>query len=487
MRTSGKREAVSAGEEALTVAAGPPSRGTESALPLDLLQGNVLRGYSFPVACFSFVRLLGDAAEARTWLAGLANEVTPGTRWQAGSKPETTLNLAFSHAGLQALGLPASSLDSFPRDFREGMPAQAGDLGDVGPSAPAFWDFGGEPGEPIHVLLSVYAASQAELDRRLGVLKADFGSVVKEQYQLSAAALAPDPRREHFGFRDGFGQPSIEGAGVEVVPGQGTAAVSGGWTDVKAGEFLLGWDNESGFPGPLPQPAELGKNGTFLVFRKLHQDVASFRRFLRERTKQLFGSDTEAHREWLASRLVGRWRSGAPVALSPDRDDPTLSDDWSRNLDFDYRDDPFGASCPVGSHIRRVNPRAGLPPHHLVRTHRILRRGLPYGPPLAEGAENDDGVERGVAFMALNASIESQFRFIQKVWMNDGDFAGSRGLSSAERDPLATVGGGKFVCFDAQSPKSMFDLPRFVRMRGGGYFFVPSLPGLRFLAHGAAH
>jgi Dyp-type peroxidase family len=459
---------------------------TESALPLEELQGNVVHGYSFPVARFSFVRFLADPPEARAWLARLLKEVTPGTRWDAGSKPDTTLNLAFSHAGLQALGLPASSLDSFPEDFREGMPAQAADLGDIGPSAPELWDFGGDPREPIHLLVSVYAVSQAELDRRFGALKAGFDGVVKEQYQLSAAAFAPDPRREHFGFRDGFGQPSIEGAGVRAVPGQGTP-VSGGWADIKAGEFLLGRENESGFPDPLPQPSELGENGTFLVFRKLHQDVASFRQFLRERARQLFGRDTEAHREWLASRLVGRWRSGAPVALSPDRDDPTFADDWSRNLAFDYRDDPFGASCPVGSHIRRVNPRGGLPPHHLVRTHRILRRGLPYGPPLAEAAEDDDGVERGVAFMALNASITSQFRFIQKVWMNDGDFAGSRGLSSAERDPLATAGGGKFVCFDAQRPKSMFDLPRFVHMRGGGYFFVPSLTGLRFLAHGVVH
>jgi Dyp-type peroxidase family len=478
---------VIAAEEALRMPADPQLSGaTASALPLEDLQGNVVHGYSFPVACFSFARFLADPPGARAWLAGLLNDVTPGTRWAAGAKPDTTLNLAFSHAGLQALGLSASSLDGFPKDFREGMPAQAADLGDVGPNAPALWDFGGDPRDPIHMLMSMYGLNQAELDRRFGVLKASFDSVVMERYRLPAAALAPDPRREHFGFRDGFGQPSIEGAGAPVVPGQGTP-VPGGWSDVKAGEFLLGWDSEGGAPGPLPQPSELGQNGTFLVFRKLHQDVASFRKFLSDNAKRLFGNDTEAHREWLASRLVGRWRSGAPVALSPDRDDPTFADDWSRNLDFDYRDDPFGASCPVGAHIRRVNPRSGLPPHHLVRTHRILRRGLPYGPPLPEATENDDGIERGVAFMALNASIEWQFRFIQKFWMNDGDFAGSRGLTSAERDPLACAGGGKFVCFDAQRPRTMFDLPRFVRMRGGGYFFVPSLTGLRFLAHGAAH
>jgi Dyp-type peroxidase family len=463
------------------------SDASEPTLPLDDLQGNVVHGYSYPVASFSFACFVAPPSGARAWLGGLLKEVTPGTRWaEGGARPRTTLNLAFSHAGLRALGLPSSALDTFPSDFSQGMPAQAVDLGDVGPNAPAQWDFGGEPSEPIHVLISVYALSQAELDRRVAELKEGFGDLVVEKHRLAAAALSPDPRREHFGFRDGFGQPSIEGAGVPAARGQGKP-VSGGWADIKAGEFLLGLPSESDVPDPLPEPAELSKNGTYLVFRKLHQDVASFRKFLRERAKQLFGSDAEEHREWLASRLVGRWRSGAPVALSPHHDDPTFADDWSRNLDFDYGSDPNGAVCPVGSHIRRVNPRAGLPRERPVNTHRILRRGLPYGPPLPDAALSDDGVERGVAFMALNASIGSQFRFVQKLWMNDGDFAGSRGLTSAERDPLATVGGGKFVCFDAAgAPKSMFDLPRFVSMRGGGYFFVPSLTGLRFLAHGAA-
>ncbi|HWO13285.1 MAG TPA: peroxidase, partial [Polyangiaceae bacterium] len=161
----------------------------------------------------------------------------------------------------------------------------------------------------------------------------------------------------------------------------------------------------------------------------------------------------------------------------------------NRTLDFDYKDDPKGLRCPVGSHIRRVNPRASLPRLRPVKTHRVLRRGLPYGPALPEGSLVDDDVDRGVAFMALNASIKSQFEFVQKLWINDGEFASSGGLESLDQDPIAgpRARESRFRCYDSTGqPRSMFDLPRFVRMRGGGYFFVPSLTGLRFLARGGA-
>lgn len=464
-----------------------PSSATAATLPLDDLQGNVANGYSFPAAHFSFWRITSDPERARSWLGRVLElPVTPGTHWLPENKPRSTLNVAFTHSGLAALGLDGASLQSFPPEYRGGMLAQAAELGDTGESAPERWDFG-NAAKPVDVLLAIHGQTAQDVAQRLAALQNVNDGVLTEVHSLPAAALEPDPRCEHFGFRDGFGQPSIEGAGVESVPGQGTR-VSGGWKDIKPGEFILGHEDESeGFPRALPQPAELARNGSFLVFRKLHQDVARFRAFLAQQAKVLRGADTHENREWIASRMVGRWRDGTPVALSPDREDRALADDWKRTLDFDYSDDKRGLRCPVGSHIRRVNPRAALPAQHLVRTHRLLRRGLPYGPPLPEGSVVDDGVARGVAFIALNASIQSQFRFVQKMWINDGEFAASGGLTSPDQDPITGPQDrrGRFQCFDETGrPRSAFDLPRFVQVRGGGYFFLPSLTGLRFLARG---
>jgi Dyp-type peroxidase family len=466
----------------------PPSAEVLASLPLDDLQGNVARGYSFPVAHFSFWRFLAEPARARTWLGTVLEVVTPGTPW-AGDKPRSTFNIALSHSGLAALGLARASLESFPAEFRAGMAAQAADLGDVGSSDPEHWDFG-NANRPLDVLLAIYGQTSSDVDARLALLRAANEHVLAEVYALPTAALAPDPRREHFGFRDGYGQPSIVGAGVASVPGQGTPLDRGKWKDLNPGEFILGHEEESGgVPRALPQPPALAMNGTFLVFRKLYQDVARFRKVLAEQAAAVLGANSEENREWIASRWIGRWRSGAPIALCPEHDDQALGEDWNRTLDFDYKDDPLGHRCPVGSHIRRVNPRAALPPHQLVRTHRILRRGLPYGPPLPEGSLDDDGVDRGVAFIALNASIQAQFRFVQKLWINDGGFASSGGLMSSDQDPVAGPQdrAGRFQCFDpGGQPRSMFDLPRLVSMRGGGYFFIPSLTGLRFLARGGS-
>ncbi len=458
-------------------------------LPLEDIQGNVVQGYNFPCATYLFARFVSDPALARAWLGSLLDQVTPGTPWPTGQKPTTVFNLAFTHLGLAALGVPTTALVSFPAEYRYGMATQAADLGDTGDSAPDKWDFGGPRTPAVHCLLAVLGRAQQAVADRVAEVKAGFRTSVVEVYSLPAAALQPDPRREHFGYRDGFGQPSIAGSGIAAIPGQGTPLPGAGWADLEPGEFLLGHEDESGgFAPPLPQPPELTRNGTFLVVRKLYQDVARFRRFLKEQAAAVLGADTRDNREWLASRLVGRWRSGAPVALTPDLDDPTLVDDWNRNTNFDYRDDPLGQRCPVGAHIRRVNPRGSLPPTHVVQAHRLLRRGLPYGPPLLpEDRIDDDGVDRGVVFMALNASILRQFRFVQKLWINDGEFAASAGLTSSEQDPIAGPQdrGGQFLVYLPNGdPAPMFDLPRFVRVRGGGYFLVPSLTGLRLLAAG---
>jgi Dyp-type peroxidase family len=468
----------------------PDAASPPAALPLNDLQGNVVRGYNYPRATFVFCRFVADPLRCRAWLQAQLEGVTRGTPWDDAAKPESTVNLAFTHLGLAALGLAKASLDGFPDEFRNGMAQYAADLGDTDDSAPEKWDFGGPATAPVHFLLSVHGQTSKAVADRVMALQGSFGADVATVYSLAAGLLELDVRREHFGFRDGFGQPSIAGSGVDSFPGQGTPRADKTWTDLKAGEFLLGYADESDGISPLPPPAELTKNGTFLVFRKLYQDVAKFRQALKDMAANQLQEDTPENREWIASRLVGRWRSGAPVALTPDKDDPALAGDWSSNNNFDYSDDATGRKCPAGAHIRRVNPRAGLPETHPVKTHRILRRGLTYGAALLPpDTTTDDGADRGVAFMAINASIRQQFHFVQQAWINDGDFASSAGLEGENQDPIVGAqnrGLRKFAAFDSTGqPVLFFNLPRFTRVRGGGYFFIPSLTGLRVLAAGA--
>jgi Dyp-type peroxidase family len=448
---------------------------------LDDIQGNILRAYGFATARYEVVRIV-DRAGARRLLSSVLDQglVTSAATWDPDSKPGATLNVFFSWPGLAAMGVPQDSLDSFPDEFREGMAARAPLLGDTGASDPDIWEFGNDP-DANHVFFAVYGRTLADRDRLLDTLRSELAAVapaVEVTHRLDAAQL-PN-RREHFGFADGIGQPSIDGCGAREYPGEGTIRPDGTWAPLAAGEFVLGWPGETGYPVPMPRPDALGRNGSFLVYRKLEQHVPVFREFLAKQAERLYGNDSDANVERVAAKLVGRWRSGCPLVQSPDIDDEALAADWQRNNDFVYAGDSTGAACPYGSHIRRMNPRDGRAGDALVRTHRIVRRGLPYGSWLEPGTTDTE--ERGVAFMAINASIRYQFEFLQTEWMNNGEFAE---LSKHDVDPFAGEPreGSRFrIPAPDGAPKNIFDLPRFVTVRGGGYYFVPSISALRFIA-----
>ncbi|MGH9372087.1 MAG: Dyp-type peroxidase [Vicinamibacterales bacterium] len=448
---------------------------------LDDIQGNILRAYGFPFARYEVIRI-ADRAGARRLLSGVIEQklVTTATSWDPQSKPGATLNVFFSWTGLQAIGLPQASLDSFPPEFREGMAARAALLGDTGASHPDIWEVGNDP-DKNHVFFAVYGRTLADRDRLLEQLRRELavvGDAVEVTHRLDAAMLAN--RREHFGFADGIGQPSIEGSGAPVYPGEGTLRADGTWAPLAPGEFVLGWPGETGFAIPIPQPDALGRNGSFMVYRKLEQHVTAFRAFLSTQAERLYGEASGQAIERLASKLVGRWRSGCPLSLAPDLDDPTLATDWDRNNDFGYAADLAGVACPYGAHIRRMNPRDGRAGDALVRTHRIVRRGLPYGRWLEPGEAETE--QRGVAFMSINASISYQFEFLQTEWINSGEFAE---LSKNDVDPFAGVrrDGTRFRIPNSKGPpKNIFDLPEFVTTRGGGYYFIPSITALRFIA-----
>jgi Dyp-type peroxidase family len=441
-------------------------------LDLDRIQGFVVRGYRLPLARYIFLRI-DDPAAAGAWISKIASEVLTAAPWS--EKPASGLNIAFSYSGLRALALPSSTLASFPAEFREGMAARAGLLGDEELSAPANWE--APFGTPeVHVLVMIAAAHEEALnahDQRIRVSIGRSGGLSVVYDDLGR--FMPD-YREHFGYADGFAQPDIEGAGLPSQPGDGAPLSGGHWRPIRAGEFILGYPDEENVLPDAPTPDELATNGSFLVYRKLHQDVAAFRAQL-ARAGQLYPGGEEL----LAAKIVGRWRDGTPIDLSPEHPDPTIVADNSRNNAFSYATDSDGLRCPVGAHIRRSNPRDSLPfEGKLVNRHRLIRRGIPYGDRLPEGAE-DDGKDRGVIFMCLQASIARQFEFIQGQWLNRGN-AFTLGEDQDVLVGAQDANGPHKMTVPGNPPFFIGPLQRVVTVKGGEYFFVPGINGLEFMA-----
>jgi Dyp-type peroxidase family len=455
----------------------------------DDVQGNVLRGYRFDHA-HHLVLSIGDPEQARRLLRRLTSAVTPSAPWY--EKPDATLNLAFTHRGLAALGLDGATLASFPEEFREGMLSRSRDqLGDVEADDPEHWEAEGVHHPSAHVLVMVHGNSVETADEQRSQIVADaldhgFGLVATEHLNNLAGpgGWAARKRIEHFGFADGVSQPAVEGARQpSIVEGNGTLDSDGKWRPVRTGEFLLGFPNEENDVPPLPQPETLSRNGTYLVYRKLSQDVAGFRRLVAERAAR-----HSLAAELLAAKLMGRETNGAP--LHPDGaaagEQPGVDADGADYVavnDFCFGDDDLGRGCPVASHVRRANPRDGLGlSPELVSRHRMLRRGMPYGPPLPEGVLEDDGVERGLMFLAYCADISRQFEFVQREWLNDGNAMGVGHTA----DPIAGHGTSPrtfaFEAPDGSGPVVLADLPSLVRVRAGEYLFQPSLTGLRYLS-----
>jgi deferrochelatase/peroxidase EfeB len=332
---------------------------------LDDIQATVLRYRPEPYYGTHVMLHVADARAGREFLRRLASHVDSAAGWwQAG---RSWISVAVSYAGLVALGVPADSLASFPEAFRVGMAARAGRLGDDGENDPGHWDAPFGSGL-VHIGVSVFSDSERAWRRTMDMARSryeGFGGLTVLLAQDFGAQLGD---LNPLGYRDSIGQPAIDGSGVDPLPGQGPP--------VKAGEFILGYPGEAGVPLPMPSPDVLGRNGMFAGLRKYQSRVGTFNRFLREH------AGTEQDRELLAAKLVGRWRSGAPLTLAPDQDDPELGADPRRNNDFTYAADPDGRQVPLGAHMRRMNPRdTKLAILTDVNVHRIIRRSTTYGAP----------------------------------------------------------------------------------------------------------
>jgi len=431
-------------------------------LELGDIQGTVLRGRPMPYFGSYFVFSVDDGAQARTLLRRLLPRITSAADWEKPSE-NAWINVTFSHAGLRKLGMPREILDAFPVEFRQGMAARKEYLGDVGANDPAHWDMPhGGTGLDIGILVMAGSPELREQKVEIGQEAVRGLGGVRTIHRMDVGL--PPTMREHFGFVDGISRPYIDGQGGTPLPGQPVA---------KAGEFVLGYENELGAIASGPGPDALWRNGTYVSLRKVHQDVAAFRRFLRD------NADSPEAQELLAAQMMGRWRSGCPMALSPERDDPELARDPMRNNDFGFlKEDPDGHRTPAGCHIRRVNPRDALDGSVVdMRLHRILRRGSTYGPVLPEGVTEDDGIDRGLMLAVINANPGRQFEFVQSQWVNDGDF-----ISQGERsDPIAGRR-DRSDEFAVPRPRKRYrGLAAFSQTRGGEHLFLPGLGGIRWM------
>jgi Dyp-type peroxidase family len=443
-------------------------------LPVNLadVQGLILRGYTMPVARHLGLRVQ-EPAGARALLTGLTNgdptvpSITTAQPWAV--KPDYCLNLSVTFPGLAALGMPPTSLASFPIEYREGAVQRAATVGDTGSSSPDHWlQWLLDPG--LHLLVTLFAQSCDALDAATERLAQAWWPGCVELGRHDGAWLPGNIA--HFGYRDGLSQPTIEGVPLAGLPDHLPAA--------PVGEFLLGYPSQfDRFSYPVPEPPELGFNGSFAAFRILEQNVDAFVAFVAHQA-----SATGLPESLIEAKLCGRWRNGTPLVMSPDTDTPDASLPPEALNDFDYvgdHGDERGYRCPIGSHIRRMNPRGQRVVGDGGHLHRIVRRGIPYGPPY-DPARPCDGHARGLLGLFIGVSLRDQFEFLMSQWANDGIFTAGLGRTN---DPLVGAhanGAGYFSIPRPEGPVILQGLSRFITSRGGAYCFLPSVSGIRYLA-----
>jgi Dyp-type peroxidase family len=527
------------------------------------MQGLIVRGYKYLTAASYILLKITDVAAATKYFNFLADHITTGEKpttndSRVDKEPENAVNIAFTSSGIARL-LNEDILNTFSREFIEGMSFRQGAynkrdentmmsgdeenlaaafesaepeerptmLGDRGRNHPSNWHWGNEQ-NPVDVLLMVYAKNKKALEELITHIFCNHQQGVAVVYTAGTYEYNPDNPREHFGFMDGISQPIIKGLrkSNEAVDKR---------TLINPGEFILGYQNEynSFSPSPYveknkasddlqPHPVDagkndLGRNGTYLVFRQIEQHVEAFWEYLYTHSKETAASKTEQAVK-LGAKMVGRWPDGRPLVQAPSlgcpMTDPTLND-------FTYSDtDKHGVMCPLGAHIRRTNPRdhvhAGRSPKdslELSKKHRMLRRGRIYGEPLdkdfnidniihhhingkqpanntattpvttATGKENENSV-RGIHFICLVSDISRQFEFVQNVWANTSTFAGL----CNEVDPIISPRptSEQPDCHEFTTPQHIVrnrykNIPEFTTVVGGAYFFMPGISALKYI------
>jgi Dyp-type peroxidase family len=517
----------------------PPLRSSEN------IQGNVLSAFNKDHARFVLVSLPTEAKQARAWLAEVeplvatVREVEDFNEEFSRRRREAPTDLASMAARWVGLGLTVTGLRKLVTDpagldaelaslvaarrppvlgetlsFVAGPAAHARELGDVGPSAPQAWLFGG-PGSPVIDAVVNIAADRPddieELESQIRGICEGHGVVV--QFVQDGETLpGPAAGHEHFGFKDGISQPGVRDFHRPDPGRPGERLDHPGQQLIAPGEFVLGYPDETGNTVAVP---EWMRDGSFQVLRRLAQDVPGWW----AQVHAARAGSPPADREKLAAQLVGRWRSGASLANHPEADPGGGAP--PEDNDFGYQQaDPRGITTPTWSHIRKTLPRDADPPGAASSARRrIMRRGIPFGPPFNPAAELGNGLdaERGLVFVCYCASIEGQFEFLQRFWSNNPDFPGTSDGPDPVigQAPAPAAGGllgflsnspllfrlvnlirsflGRVPSADRGAPVAIrhplgatefLTLRRFVRTQGAIYAFAPGRAALRRLAAG---
>lgn len=458
------------------------------------VQGTILRGYRVDLARH-FILCITNPVAAGALIGGLVDgagglpRITTAARWTV--KPECFVNLAFTGAGLAALGLNQKQLATFDAAFQRGAtnPVSASTVGDVDESAPANWIGGLSNGAQVHLVLSLWVDDDpAVLDAVTSRLRQAFAGCMTELSAHDGRALPAN--RVHFGYHDSIAQPTVIGAPPRKHP------IPDDQNPVATGEFLLGYANESGGTYTV-QPPELSTNSSYAAFRILEQDVPGFESFL-----ATYAARARIDPEMLAAKVCGRWRNGNPLELAPDAQGPEMP--LSQLNDFTYvstnaaKDDTLGLRCPIGSHIRRSNPRNAAIVGTDSTHHRIVRRAMPYGP--AYDPAHPVSTPRGLIGYFINASLTNQFEFLTGQWNLLSSFvksasgpggpnAGNAFFNISGEDVFLGVNDPAASSFTLAAPGAkgrnntvLKGFPRLITTRGGVYCFLPSIRGLRYLA-----
>jgi deferrochelatase/peroxidase EfeB len=483
---------------------------TKTTLDLPDIQGFILRGYRMPMVRH-FLLSIVTPAEARKLLGRFvsgdeadAPQITTAEDWHVGfapgpgdnradvprHKPDYCLNVAITWPGMIALEIkdrvPTISFKSFGA-FIEGAAKRAGLVGDTGASDPQNWIGAFGKGND-HVMVTLHAMSPEALttySERLSALFVE-GNAFREIWRIDGMALTEmvDGKptftsKVHFGYADGISMTTIRGGPERYTPDQQEPCEP--WL------FVLQDDAENYL---LPEPRELGLNGSFAVFKMIETDCAGFENHLQSNKEKI---DPELH----AAKICGRWRNGVPLMLSPETDSPPegISPEQLNNFQYvnsDGSGDPKGLRCPVGAHMRRINPR-GQPvtgqgiPGGSNNTHRLIRRGMPYGPAY-DPTKPYDGIERGLLGYFINSSIENQYEFVLGHWVNDSEFAGAVRLNPKSKDPMIGTqdpAESIFVIPQANGapPVKITGFSTFITTKAAAYCFLPSITALKFISN----
>jgi Dyp-type peroxidase family len=485
----------------------PDDVGVDMPLKLDQIQGNVVAGFNKDHTSYLFLALPDDPARARAWLAELVGQVATAREVKQfndlfrevrrrrgrreGAVEAAWMNLAFTYEGLVRLGVDEGELGQFPEEFRDGMRRRAAAIGDLGDNHPDRWP-NGLGTRTIHALMILAADSVEDRNREvLYFVRHAASHGVSLVFQQDGTTRSDAPGHEHFGFKDGISQPGIRGLTTSSYP-NGSGDDRPPPDVVAGGEFVLGYPRQGprrdGDDDPLSPRPEWAENGSYLVFRRLRQDVKGFQEFLvaeaarRETTVDLLGA-----------KLVGRYRSGAPLvgaddaAQDPGTTDPEVLDKARINA-FGYAADPKGTQVPRAAHIRKTYPRdQEAPAGELAERPRLLRRGIPFGQSFRNGTPPDGAFgadppfpnDRGLCFVCYQRSIRDQFELIQCTWVNQEKVP----EAGDGVDPVASQASDKRRLRIPGAAAGPVHLPKqWVTTTGGEYFFSPSISALERLS-----